>query len=440
MLLIIVSLIKRPLSIAKVLPAYKEKGILGVKICLLSIIEEGARNRILSDKSRIWHEYKKKSASVLEQSAPLTLKKMQKKPLISIVLPTYNTPVHFLQQTIQSIIQQYYDNWELCIVDDASTVEATRQLLEDYCQTDNRIKVQFNTSNKRVSATTNRAIASARGDYIVFCDHDDILEPQALLRIAEVIELKKPDFIYSDEVLISQNGQEIVEYYFRPTLSKERLRGHPYIVHLIAFERQFLQQLGGLDEKLMISQDYDLILRSVENTTKIVHIPEILYQWRQVGSSAGFNLCDQVMDTSINVLQRHLQRCGEKAAVYGHDFFNFFDIRYPVPQRVKIGIIIPTKNQCQLLKSCIESIEKTTMDIDFDIIVINHQSDQQETLEYLKSIENKHQIINYQGEFNFSKINNTAVKQLSSQYTHLLFCNNDIQAIEHNWLSRMLEL
>jgi GT2 family glycosyltransferase len=209
---------------------------------------------------------------------------------------------------------------------------------------------------------------------------------------------------------------------------------------LISFNTQFLKQLGGLDESLEISQDYDLILRTVENTTRIVHIPDILYQWRRVEFSAGYNLFDRVMDISIDVLQRHLKRCGEEGAVYGHGFFNFFDTRYRIPKGVKVAIIIPTKNQYQLLKSCIESIEKTSMDIDFDIIVIDHQSDEQDTIDYLKSIQNKHQVIKFQGEFNFSKINNFAIKQLSYEYSHFLFCNNDIQAIEHNWLGRMMEL
>jgi hypothetical protein len=304
-LLIIKALIKQPLSLNKLIYAYKEKGFIGFKIGLLSMLDENSGTNKLSKNTQIWREYKIKLALLLNNLQPDYLKR---KPLISIVLPTYNTPIHYLDQAIQSVIKQYYDNWELCIVDDASTLLATKQLLSYYGKKDSRIKIQFNSLNQKVSVTTNKAIANASGDYVVFMDHDDILEPQALLRIAEVINLTAADFIYADEILISQDGQQVLDYYFRPRLSKERLRGHPYIVHLISFNTQFLKQLGGLDESLEISQDYDLILRTLENTTKIVHIPEILYQWRTLRNSAGHQMQDKVMETSTDILQIGLDR------------------------------------------------------------------------------------------------------------------------------------
>jgi glycosyltransferase involved in cell wall biosynthesis len=459
-------IILKPALIRTLISSYQKRKLVGLKITLLFAIDKYHNDsKSLSDKTKNWQVYQKKSTLLLAESIIDTLNHLSHKPLISIVLPTYNTPIHYLDQAIQSVLHQHYPHWELCIVDDASTLSATQQLLSDYQCIDERIHLQVNTTNLKVSATTNRAIKQAKGEYIVFMDHDDILEPQALLRIAEVVSLKHPDFIYSDEILISQDGQHVLEFYFRPTFSKERLRGHPYIVHLLCFNAKFLKNLGGLDENLAISQDYDLILRATEKSHNIVHIPEILYQWRRVEFSSGHLLGHQVMEVSTEILQRHLQRCGEDGSVYGQGFFNFFEVRYVLPKTVKVAIIIPTKNQYHLLKSCLETIERTTMDINYDIVIINHQSDDQQTLDYLQFIQNKnshpqqsisqnpsiqtlnlsersihYQVLSYCGDFNFSKMNNDAVKQLGNHYTHLLFCNNNIQAMDHNWLSRMMEL
>jgi GT2 family glycosyltransferase len=431
---------KIPQTLITLISRWHSGGLLGLKIALTEV-----RDGTLAHGNEHWDNYQQR---LKEELQPYILKKiptMVEKPLISVLMPTFNTPPQLLKKTIESINGQWYPNWELCISDDGSTNSKTLQLLKQLEKENNKIKVIYNKINKNISCSTNVALSMAKGEYVVFIDHDDLLEPQALYRVAELALSKQPDFIYSDEILISKNGKSILDYVLRPSFSLEKLRTHPYIVHFIAFKTEFLRGIGGLNEKLSISQDYDLILRTAENTQKIVHIPEILYQWRTLRNSAGHQMQDKVMATSTDILQQHLQRMGEEANIVDSGYFNFFDIRYPIKQKAKVAIIIPTKNCADIVKQCIRSFDKTIHNIDYDIIIIDHQSDEPESIAYFESIKNKHTIIPYQGEFNYSAINNYAVKQINNEsngknYTHLLFCNNDIEAIEEGWLERMLEL
>ncbi len=201
-----------------------------------------------------------------------------------------------------------------------------------------------------------------------------------------------------------------------------------------------LKRIGGFDETLRIAQDYDLILRASEQAEKIVHIPEILYRWRIRGTSAGHEMNHQVMETSSAILRRHLQRCGETGEVSDGPSFNFFDVRYPLTPGLKVAILIPTKNHADLVRACIESIERTVGDIAYEVVLIDHESDDPDSLAYFESVRSRVTLLRYSGPFNFAAINNWAVAQLDGSHTHYLFCNNDIEAIEPGWLERMLEL
>jgi GT2 family glycosyltransferase len=259
--------------------------------------------------------------------------------------------------------------------------------------------------------------------------------------VAESILEDHPDMVYSDEVLVAPAGAAVLRYAYRPAFSKEYLRSHPYIVHLVGFRTQLLRELGGFDESLRISQDYDLILRVAEKARTIVHIPEILYQWRLHASSAGTQRMDEVMRTSKAVLQRHLERSGETGTVHDGVSFNLFEVRYPLDPGLRVAIIVPTKNHGVLLRQCIDSIRATVKGVAYDIVVVDHESDDRETVEYLASVAASGiKVLRYEGIFNFSAINNWAVAQLAAPYSHYLFCNNDIEAKEEGWLERMLEL
>ena len=246
--------------------------------------------------------------------------------------------------------------------------------------------------------------------------------------------------MYSDEVLVTPDLANVLHFAYRPAFSLEYLRSHPYIVHMAGFRTQILRDIGGFDETLHISQDYDLILRAIEIAKSIVHIPEILYQWRILPSSAGEQKMHDVMATSKALLQRHLDRCGEGGTVDDGAGFNLFDTRYPLQADLKIAIIIPTKNHGDLLRQCIDSIRNTVSGLNYDIVVIDHESDDADTKAYLSSISDAVRVLPFKGKFNFSAINNWAVSQLDSAYSHFLFCNNDIEAIHPGWLERMLQL
>jgi len=363
-----------------------------------------------------------------------------KKPKISILMPTYNTSSDALVSAIESVRSQFYKNWELCISDDCSSELRIRTILEAYAKYDSRIKVLFAKENAGVSSATNRALKAATGEYVVLLDHDDLLEPQALFRVAEAVIEDAPDFIYSDEVIVDANDEVVLGFALRPQFSLEYLRSHPYIVHLIAFRASFINALGGLDKKLTISQDYDLILRAAERAKKITHIPEVLYRWRTQDNSAGHQLKDRVMEASREILSRHLVRTKTPGHVELSTAFNFFEMRYPLQGSLRVAIVIPTKNHGQLVRQCIESIERTVVGIDYHIVLVDHDSTDEESLAYFDSLQDRCTVLRYSGSFNFSTINNWAVSNIGADFSHYLFCNNDIEAIEEGWLNRMLEL
>lgn len=370
----------------------------------------------------------------------LRIAAMPRPPLISVLVPTFDTPEAWLREMLDSVCAQIYPHWELCIADDGSRLPHVRAVLEAYAAADARVRISFAEANRGVSAASNRALAMARGDYAVLLDHDDMLEPQALLRVAEAIRADAPDMLYSDEVLVATDGRTVEHFAFRPAFSPEYLRGHPYIVHLVGFRTQLLRQIEGFDETLTISQDYDLILRASEAARVITHIPEALYRWRIHADSAGHQRMGEVMDASRAILKRHLERCGEAGEVMPGPAFNFFDVRYPRPAGLKVAIIIPTKNRADLVRSCIGSIERTAGDIAHDIVLVDHASDDPAALAYFDSLGGRVTVLRHEGPFNFAAINNRAVAQLDGSHSHYLFCNNDIEALAPGWLARMLEL
>lgn len=370
---------------------------------------------------------------VLDHGAPVK---------ISIILPTYNTPGALLKATLQSVKAQLYPHWELCIVDDCSTEPHVRAILEAFSDREPRVKLHLATENQGVSRVSNLAIAMATGPFTVFLDHDDLLEPQAIFRVAQAVIHDDPDMVYSDEIMISADGKKMLYHAHRPAFSPEYLRGHPYIVHLAGFRTQLLRDMGGFDENLRISQDYDLILRASERARTIVHLPEILYQWRVVPTSSGHDKASEVMDTSTRILQNHLDRSGIQGTMRSGAGFNFFETRHPLREGLRTAIIIPTKNHGDLVRQCVDSIRATVQVAAYDIVVIDHASTDPASVAYFESLKGQPhtRVLRYEGPFNFSTINNWAIAQLEEGYTHYLLCNNDIEALDPGWLEKMLEL
>jgi GT2 family glycosyltransferase len=421
-----------PENLSKIWQAWKTAGWLGVKKSLSAMQPRVVRDR--------WEQYQEDFRRHVRKPIVKAIQEMGRMPLISIVMPTYETPEALLRETIESVRRQLYPQWELCIVDDGSKSPHVAKLLNEYAAQDPRIKVRLSATNGGVSKASNEALRMVNGDFTVLLDHDDALEEQALFRFAESIIEDDPDIAYGDEVLVEPPNGRISRWALRPAFSPEYLRAHPYIVHPVGFRTTILRSIGGFDETLRISQDYDLILRAVDVSRRVVHIPEVMYRWRQTEGSSGQQQAANVMDTSKAVLRRHLERNAIEASVEKGATFNLFDIRYPLKPGTRVGIVIPTKNHGELLRQCIDTIQSTVKDVDYELIVVDHESTDPATVAYLQSLEGKAQVLRHKGEFNFSVINNRAIARAQGRFTHFLLCNNDIEAFEAGWLERMVEL
>lgn len=362
------------------------------------------------------------------------------RPKISIITPVLNTREEWLRSSIESVLHQIYDNWELCIADDGSDQPHIRETLNFYQQKDARIKVKYLNENQGVSGASNEALAMASGEFIGFLDHDDQLLPNALYEVVLMLNRNaSADFIYSDEILISKRGKPVFAY-FRPDFSLDYMLSHCYIVHFVVIRASILKKIGGFRAEFKVSQDYDLFLRVLSQTRNVLHIPKILYKWRQYESSTGHLLKERVMESSRRALQDFADREGIKGVVWGTKNFNFFRLKRDILDRPKISIIIPTKDRIDLLKRCIESIQNRSSYDNYEIIIVDNMSQEEETAAYLdglgKSYENC-RIIKFNEKFNYSKLNNYAAEFARGE--HLLFLNNDIEVLNSDWLEAMLE-
>ena len=362
------------------------------------------------------------------------------RPKISIITPVLNTREEWLRSSIESVLHQIYDNWELCIADDGSDQPHIRETLNFYQQKDARIKVKYLNENQGVSGASNEALAMASGEFIGFLDHDDQLLSNALYEVVLMLNRNaSADFIYSDEILISKRGKPVYAY-FRPDFSLDYMLSHCYIVHFVVIRASILKKIGGFRAEFKVSQDYDLFLRVLSQTRNVLHIPKILYKWRQYESSTGHLLKERVMESSRRALQDFADREGIKGVVWGTKNFNFFRLKRDILDRPKISIIIPTKDRIDLLKRCIESIQNRSSYDNYEIIIVDNMSQEEETAAYLdglgKSYENC-RIIKFNEKFNYSKLNNYAAEFARGE--HLLFLNNDIEVLNSDWLEAMLE-
>ncbi len=361
------------------------------------------------------------------------------RPKISIITPVWNTDVKWLKVAIESVRNQTYDNWELCIADGNSTKADIKRTLKQYAAIDQRIKIKLLSKNKGAPGNSNEALSLATGDFIGLMDSDDELTPDALFEIIKLLNDKpEADLIYSDEVLTNETGDP-TSFVYRPDFSLDYLLSHCYFVHFIVIRKEILDNCV-FREEFVISQDYDLYLRIVSKTRRILHIPRVLYKWRTYSKSTGHKLKSRVIHFSSKALSEFLQREGIKGSVIASNSFNFFRIKREIIGYPLVSIIIPIRDKVDYLKKCVDSIESKTTYRNYEVIIINNQSQEEATykyLDHLKKTYTNYKIIQYDEEFNYSKINNYAVQYAIG--THLLFLNSDIEVISNEWLSAMLE-
>ncbi len=371
------------------------------------------------------------------------LKTMKYRPLISIIMPVYNVDKIWLEKAINSVLDQLYPHWELCAVDDCSTNNEARKVLESYKVKDKRIKIKSLPKNLGISLASNEALALATGEFIGYLDHDDKITLDALYEVVKLLQ-KHPeaDMIYSDEDKITT--EEIrCEPFFKPDWSPDLFLSQMYTCHFGIYRKSIVDKIGGLNKGFEGSQDYDFVLRFTEETEKIFHIPKILYHWRKIpGSTADkYDAKDSTM-ASLKALNKALKRRSIKGTVEKGAKEGTFCVRRQITDNPLISIIIPTKDKLEYLEKCIESIETKTRYKNYEILIVDNDSVNQQTIDYLKSIHNKGncRLLNYNtnGNFNFSSINNHGAEKSNGQF--LLFLNNDTEVIAPGWLNAMLEL
>jgi len=368
--------------------------------------------------------------------------KMEKKPLISIVMPTYNTNPQHLRKAIDSVLGQLYPNWELCMADDASTKKETLSIIKEYVDQHQNIKCVFKKTNDHIARTTNRALKTVSGDYILFMDHDDELTEDALYRVAKCInENENAEIIYSDEDKIDDRGN-LFDPHFKPSYNYTYLLSCNYISHLTVVKRELRDKTGWLNEKLNGSQDYDFILRLVENSSpeNIFHIPYVLYHWRTHTESTSLIAESKpyTVDAGITALQNHLERMNY-SALAEKTLFGQYRVKWSLKNKKPlVSIVIPTRDCAPILALCIHSILEITKYNNYEIIIVDNQSQKEETKELFNELEKSPniKIVKYDAPFNYAAIMNFGVQYAKGEY--LLLLNNDIEAIEPEWLHEML--
>jgi len=363
-------------------------------------------------------------------------------PKMSVVMPVYNPPREFFELAVASVRNQIYENWELCIADDASTKAWVRPHLQELASQDPRIRVSFREENGNISLASNSAAQLATGDFLVFLDQDDLLTSDALAEVAlHLSEHDTVDVLYSDDDKIDAEGKRFAPQ-FKPDWSPELLLSYMYFSHLFVVRKRLFQQVNGLRPGFEGSQDYDLALRVTERARSIAHLPYILYHWRVLpGSTAASGEAKPAsFEAGSRAVAEAMARRGVAANVFRPDWaiksaVGIFWHAFP-DDGPSVSILIPTKNGKKILERCLHSLEMTTY-TNYEVVVIDNDSDDPETLSYLTSLEHAVlKIHNPAGQFNFAYLNNRAVEQMDSDY--VLFLNNDTEIRDPKWLSRMM--
>ena len=365
-------------------------------------------------------------------------------PLISIIVPVYNPDRNFLKQAIESVIEQIYPNWELCLADDRSSKPHVKSVLEEYAQKDERIKVVYRSQNGHISEASNSALEIASGEYIALLDHDDLLAPHALAEVVELLNRHpEADFIYTDEDKVNEQNVH-QDPFFKPDWCPDSFLARMYTCHLGIYRRSLVTEVGNFRVGFEGSQDYDLVLRVTEKTDKIFHIPNVLYHWRIHSESTASE--SEAKPYAANAAQKAIgeaiARRGEPGKVATHPVFaGVYTVRYDIEDYKLVSIIIPTKDLADTLDVCLKSIFSKTTYPNYEVIVIDNGSTKAKTFKcfeyWQKKQPDRFKCYTYDVPFNYSQINNYAVKKAEGDY--LLFLNNDTEVITPDWIEAMVE-
>ncbi len=365
-------------------------------------------------------------------------------PRISILLPVYRVPLNFLKKAIESVELQSYENWELCICDDASNCSNLLKYLEVKSKTDARIKILIRETNGHISAATNDALALATGEYAALLDHDDELHPDALMRVVQAVKNNPGvEIVYSDVDKLDVNNRRHHPYFkseFNPVL----FLAQNMISHLGVYRVSTLRELGGFRLGVEGAQDWDMAWRVVEakGVDTVVHIPAVLYHWRELEGSTSRDVGEKMyaIKAQVKVIQDHLERSGQRGVATASERVpGMIRVRYelPVPMPL-VSIVIPTRDRKDLISLCIESLFKKTSYENFEIIIIDNESVDADALDFLGEIEKLPNVRVFRENipFNYSVLNNRGVSHALGEY--ILMLNNDIEFTHADWLTEMM--
>lgn len=388
-------------------------------------------------------------------------------PLISIVVPVYRTPEIYLREMIESVVNQTYGNWELCLADASPKGEQLRQdlkkikgrktrealmkipdgdteltsVIREYQLKDSRIRYEILKENKSIAENSNAAMEMATGDFVGLLDHDDTLEPNALYEVArKICEDDRVDVVYTDEDKINSKGTKHLTPNMKPDFNLDLLRSNNYICHLFVVRRILMEKVGGFRKEFDGAQDYDFILRCTEEAEKIAHVHKVLYHWRTHEKSTSDNPESKIyaFHAGRRAVEAHLQRLGIQAEVEETCDLGYYRVKYPVIGSPMVSILIPNKDQLQTLKKCLKSIWEKTEYTNYEILIIENNSTEKETFEFYKKIDGRHhvRVLYWDKEFNYSSINNFGAAQAKGEY--LLLLNNDTEVITKGWMKELL--
>ena len=385
-----------------------------------------------------WYEAYRPTESVL---AAQRRKKFKNSWKFSIAVPAYETPEMFLREMIESVQNQTYDNWELCIVNASPGNDVMQRVLAEYIKKDARIRVKELAENKGIAGNTNEALAMASGDFVGLLDHDDLLAPDALFEAAKALEREPSiDVLYTDEDKVDTDGKKHFKPNLKPDFNLDLLRSNNYICHFFMVRRTLAEQAGGFSGEYDGAQDYDFILRCTDMAENIHHIPEILYHWRTHEASTADNPISKLYayEAGKRAIEAHLTRRGQAGEVSLKKDLGFYRVKYPVQGNPLVSVIIPNKDEAESLKLCIESLQRTVSWENYEIIIVENNSTGRDIFAYYRELakDARIRIVRWKSAFNYSAINNYGVKYAKGEY--LLFLNNDIEALEEGWLTEML--
>lgn len=424
---------------------YNRYASMSLKV-IKNILRNGLRATVakVGNELRFANAFKKLSEMTLYTAEELNSQRREvfsKNIKISILVPLYNTPEKFLREMIQSVLDQTYRNWELCLADGSdATHNDVGRISMAYAQKDPRICYRKLEKNMGISGNTNACIEMSTGDYIALFDHDDLLHPAALHDVMKEICEKNADFLYTDEINFRHTREKCFNPHFKPDYAPDTLRSYNYICHLSVFSRNLLEKAGGgFRSEFDGSQDYDLILRLTEQAENIVHIPRILYYWRSHANSVAQDISAKpyTLDAAKKALAQHLERIGLKGEVKDSSVPSTYQIAYEIEGNPLVSILIPNKDNVTYLKKCLESLKKSTYQ-NWEIVVIENNSTEQSTFAYYAQLEDDERIrvVTWEREFNFSAINNFGAQYANGQY--ILLLNNDVEVINSDWLEQTL--